>query len=179
MTVPKLDWSTIQVILQNLNCDVLILLDTYNTASSIAASTSTNASSRGRTEIIAARGYDTVTPGLSRDLSGQYLPTFSRALAMEQRLSLSPTPFSAAILYRGILERTVLGNTITFPGFQQPFHMPLPTSPTPMQVILDNAWDRPSIPLQPAIGLGLVASGLAALPIIGRNAAHLHMRQRH
>lgn len=174
MTVPKLDWSTLQVILQNLNCDVLILLDTCHAASSIVASSSTNASSKGRTEIIAACGYEAKTPGLDRDLFGQYLPTFSRALSMElQRLSLSPRPFSAAILHCTILERNVFGNAFAFPALQLPFSMQMTTSPTPVHVVLGNAWDMPGIPLQPAIALGLMGLGRAPLPIIGINAAHL------
>ena len=91
-----------------------------------------------------------------------------------QRLSLSPRPFSAAMLHRAILERNVVvGNAFPFPAFDQPFNMQMTTSPTPVHVVLGDAWDRPGIPLQPAIGLGLMGLGCAALPIVAISAARL------
>ncbi|KAH7417694.1 hypothetical protein BKA64DRAFT_769860 [Cadophora sp. MPI-SDFR-AT-0126] len=155
MTLVKLDWSTIQVISQNIDCDVLMLLDTCLAASTIAASQSTNSNSRSRTEIIAAGGYETTTPGPCRSPIGNS-PAFSRALAAElYRLSGSLTPFSAALLYRGILETTIV-DTTTRRAMMGEFHDTLVKSPTPVHVVLGNSW-RPSIPLWPSGGLGLLA----------------------
>ncbi|KAK0126843.1 hypothetical protein ONS95_008422 [Cadophora gregata] len=108
--LPGFDWSSIQVGLEYMPCDVLILLDTCFAASTVSASQATGSSHR--TEIIAAGGYADLVPGSTimgslRSREDQFF--FTRALVEElYGRARSATPFTAAALHRGMLRRFVL-----------------------------------------------------------------------
>ncbi|KAH7361048.1 hypothetical protein BKA65DRAFT_197439 [Rhexocercosporidium sp. MPI-PUGE-AT-0058] len=96
---PGFDWSSIQVSLESMNCDVLILLDTCFAASIITSAQPTG--SAGRTEIIAAGGYGDVVFGLSiLDSTFFFTHALVEVLLNKAR---SPVPFTAVILHREIL----------------------------------------------------------------------------
>ncbi|KAI4259984.1 MAG: hypothetical protein L6R42_004264 [Xanthoria sp. 1 TBL-2021] len=86
-------WSSIQTMLEEADCDVLILLDCC------AAASSADGHSKGTTEIIAACGFEAFAPGV-----GEH--SFTRSLIEELRwYAQRPGPISISFLHNKVLAR--------------------------------------------------------------------------
>lgn len=103
---PRLKWHTLQVGLEDLNTDVIVMLNSCESAGAVA--TNDRQKSKKRFEIIAASG----APGLS--VSTDFTDILVRELADRCRLTedqsdagIPRPPFTVSSLYTGILRRTV------------------------------------------------------------------------
>ena len=96
---PTLDWYALQSGLEHADSDVLILLDSCASAGSLSSSRQLDNPDGGRTELLAACGFDAKALG-----PGPH--SFTNALIKELRvMSAWETPFPVSILHQQIIHR--------------------------------------------------------------------------
>ena len=96
---PFVNWSAIQTVLERLEIDVLILLDTCAARGAVIRSSAARA--KGRTEIIAACGYDDSAYGVPPAAYGfQHFITFSKTLTDVLKASSSVSLTAVSLHYK-------------------------------------------------------------------------------
>ncbi|KAL8723578.1 MAG: hypothetical protein Q9181_007252 [Wetmoreana brouardii] len=127
---PTVQWYGLQTMLEQSESDVLIFLDCCAAASSAVAS------GNGVTELIAACGFETWTPGV-----GEH--SFSRSLIEELKYLCHGPPFSVALLHNKVLSRIKYWK----PRFTSAFTPE--RRKTPIYIQLANELNRRSVELSP------------------------------
>lgn len=136
------DWYALQVGLELTASDVLILLDSCCAAAASNLQHENNSNRGGRTEIVAACGYDQTTNG----------GAFTRALIRELRRRAENDSdfdkcFSVAQLYQGLLA-SILRKAVPRDEVPGRFGVLPQNLSTPVYMSLNNDFNQASIPLK-------------------------------